>query len=423
MLDVKGLLVKGGMGGNGAVSFLHEKFRPNGGPDGGDGGVGGNVVVVAQRERATLSHLLRMREILAEDGGNGSGHDRTGKKGKSRSIVVPVGTVVWSVSADGEKVMLVTRGAKVVVARGGDSGRGNHRFVTSINQEPLLAEAGEMGEERAIVLEVKLLADVGIVGAPNAGKSTLLGAVTRAKPKVASYPFTTIEPVLGVAEHRGRQMLLLDVPGLIEGAHEGRGLGLEFLRHVERVQALVQMVDGSEEDVAGEYRRIRAELEAYPGGLMGKPTLVVLNKVDIPEVRAELDEKTAALAEASGEKPMVISGASGEGLDRLLDALLGFVPELSADGAEDEELPDEEPDEPTVRAKRERVTIEMDGEIFVVHCRQAERFAPTVSFGNWRSKMQFHGELERLGVITALGKAGVTEGATVRIAGRELEWE
>jgi GTP-binding protein len=218
-------------------------------------------------------------------------------------------------------------------------------------------------------------------------------------------------------------MLLLDVPGLIEGAHEGRGLGLEFLRHVERVQALVQLVDGSEEDVAGEYRRITTELEAYPGGLTAKWKLVVLNKIDMPEVRAELDEKIAALADASGEKPMVISGASGEGLEHLLDALLGLVPELSADDAEDAESPDEEPEEPTVRARRERVTIEMEGEIFVVHCRQAERFAPTVSFGNWRSKMQFHGELERLGVITALGKAGVTEGATVRIAGRELEWE
>jgi Obg family GTPase CgtA-like protein len=186
---------------------------------------------------------------------------------------------------------------------------------------------------------------------------------------------------------------------------------------------LVQLVDGSEEDVAGEYRRITTELEAYPGGLTAKWKLVVLNKIDMPEVRAELDEKIAALADASGEKPMVISGASGEGLEHLLDALLGLVPELSADDAEDAESPDEEPEEPTVRARRERVTIEMEGEIFVVHCRQAERFAPTVSFGNWRSKMQFHGELERLGVITALGKAGVTEGATVRIAGRELEWE
>jgi GTP-binding protein len=364
-----------------------------------------------------------MRVAVAEDGKSGVGRDRTGRKGKRRSLNVPVGTVVWEVDEEGGKTQLADLtepGMQVIGARGGEQGRGNHRFATATNQEPMLAEAGDAGEERRVLLEVKLLADVGIVGAPNAGKSTLLAAISRAKPKIADYPFTTIEPVLGVVDRRGRRLVVLDVPGLVEGAHEGKGLGLEFLRHVERVRTLVHLVDGTESDVASGYRRIAAELDAYPGGLSDKPRIVVLNKVDDPVVREAREEKTLALEAASGERVLVISGAGGIGLDALLDRMWELVPEekgaveVVAEVVAASEVP---------RRVREHVSVERDKEVFVVTCRQAERFAPKVNFGNWRARLQFHAELERLGVIDALEKAGVESGDTVRIAGCELEWD
>ena len=283
----------------------------------------------------------------------------------------------------------------------------------------MFCEIGISGEEREILLEVKVLGDVALVGAPNAGKSTLLGAISRARPKVADYPFTTIEPVLGVVTHKGRELVFVDVPGLIEGAHEGRGLGLDFLRHVERVRVIVQLIDGGVENVGEEYRRIATELTAYPEGLDDKPKVTVINKIDIPEVREDLDAKLSALRDASGSEPLAISGASTEGIQELLDRLLPLVPDE----------PDVEPEAPPVlepvdnHVRRERVTVDRDEEVYVVHCRQAERFAPMVNFANWRARLQFHAELERLGVIVALEKAGVGSGDTVRIANKELEWD
>ena len=236
---------------------------------------------------------------------------------------------------------------------------------------------------------------------------------------MADYPFTTIEPVLGVVTHKGRELVFVDVPGLIEGAHEGRGLGLDFLRHVERVRVIVQLIDGGVENVGEEYRRIATELTAYPEGLDDKPKVTVINKIDIPEVREDLDAKLSALRDASGSEPLAISGASTEGIQELLDRLLPLVPDE----------PDVEPEAPPVlepvdnHVRRERVTVDRDEEVYVVHCRQAERFAPMVNFANWRARLQFHAELERLGVIVALEKAGVGSGDTVRIANKELEWD
>jgi GTP-binding protein len=422
LLDTKHIHIKAGKGGNGAVSFLHERFRPRGGPDGGEGGWGGSVYVVARKGMSTLGHLHRINRIVAEDGRNGGGRDRTGRKGKDRLIEVPLGTVVWREHSAGDRELvadLVKPNVKIPLARGGSPGRGNHRFASPTNQEPLLAEAGEEGEEFLAFLEVKVLGDVGLVGAPNAGKSTLLSIVSRAKPKIADYPFTTLEPVLGVVYHKGREIVVVDVPGLIEGASEGRGLGREFLRHVERVKVLVHLVDGSVENVGEEYSRVAKELDAYPG-LREKPVVPVLSKIDVPGVKEALGEKLKALAEASGDEPLAISSATTEGIDALLDRVLPLVPEPVEDeealGHEDEEIE-------VVKPRRQNPRIHRQGEVFVIEHEPLERIAPMVNFNNWKARLQFHGELERLGVIDALEKAGVESGDTVRIAGIDLEWD
>lgn len=414
--------MRAGKGGNGAISFLHEPYKPRGGPDGGDGGWGGTIYLLPRSGVSTLGHLHRQFKIYADDGKNGGGRDKTGKKGKDTTLEVPLGTMVWQESEDGGRdqiVDLVVPNRKVAIARGGAPGRGNHRFVTSINQEPLLAEAGEYGREMLIFLEVKVLGDVALVGSPNAGKSTLLSVISRARPKIADYPFTTIEPVLGMVYRKGRELVFVDVPGLIEGASEGKGLGLEFLRHTERVRVLVHLVDGTVENVGEEYLRVAKELAAYPGALDNKPIVPVLNKIDIPEVREQLAEKMAELEKASGQPPSKLSGVTGEGLDELLDRVLPLIP--VADEAETElaevEVIEEAP------PRRSQVWIDRDEETFVVSCKPLERFVPMVRFNDWRARMQFHAEMERFGVISALETAGVKAGDVVRIANRELVWD
>jgi GTP-binding protein len=423
VLDNKHMQLRAGKGGNGAISFHSEPYKPRGGPDGGDGGWGGTIYLVPRKGVRTLGHLLRRFNVYADDGANGSGKDKTGKKGKDTIVEVPLGTVVWKENGDGTREQLtdlMIHNRKFAVARGGAPGYGNHRFVTSTNQEPLLAEGGDLGESMLLFLEVKVLGDVALVGSPNAGKSTLLSVISRARPKIAAYPFTTLEPVLGMVYHRGRELVVVDVPGLIEGASEGKGLGLEFLRHTERVQVLVHLVDGSVENVGEEYLRVAKELELYPGGLDAKPRIVVLNKIDIPDVRDQLAGKMAELVQASGQVPSVLSGVAGEGLEALLDRLLPLIPE--ADDTEDQE-PEPKQEMAVSSLRSRRVRIEHDGEIFVVSCAPLERFVPMVRFNDWRARMQFHAEMERFGVITALEKAGVQAGDTVRIASRELVWD
>jgi GTP-binding protein len=422
MFDLKDITTVGGKGGNGAISFLQLRRKPRGGPDGGDGGAGGNVVVVAQDNYNTLGHLARVYAVEAGDGGSGRGRDSTGKKGVSKKIPVPVGTIVWGIDEKGERLQLADlaeHGKTVLVARGGEPGRGNHRFVSSTNQEPLLAEAGVEGEVRELLLEVKLLADVALIGVPNAGKSTLISAVSRARPKIADYPFTTLDPVLGVAEWKGERVILLDIPGLIEGAHEGKGLGLEFLRHAERVSVLVQLIDGTAESWTAEFEYIDKELAAYPGGLSEKPRIVVVNKTDIPEVKARVARELPLLAAHSDGPPLAISGAAMDGTDVLLDRLIRLMPKGEPLLVEEIELAEES----APRGPHEKVRVEEDDGVFVVTCREAERFVPMVNFSNWRARMQFHQELAQLGVLDALEKRGVGSGDTVRIGSRELEWE
>ncbi len=319
-LDEAKIFIRSGDGGNGCVSFRREKFIEFGGPNGGDGGKGGDVIVEAVEGLNTLIDYRYQQHFKAKNGGGGMGKDRHGKNGADVTLKVPAGTQVYE--EDGETLLadLAQVGQRAMLARGGNGGFGNARFKTSTNRAPRHANPGQPGEERTIRLRLKLIADAGIVGLPNAGKSTFLAAVSAAKPKVADYPFTTLHPQLGVAEIDGRELVLADIPGLIAGAHEGAGLGDRFLGHVERCQVLLHLIDGTGEHAGKAYEIVRAELEAYGHGLTDKPEIVALNKADALTA-VHLKQQSARLARVAGKTPLVISGATGAGVPEVLRAL------------------------------------------------------------------------------------------------------
>ncbi|MFO8010400.1 MAG: GTPase ObgE [Dehalococcoidia bacterium] len=318
-----------GKGGDGCVSFRREKFIPFGGPDGGDGGDGGNIILVADESKSTLSDLKKRNYYRAGDGENGRGKGQHGKNGKTLWIRVPTGTVVRDASDEGGTVLgdLTIDGQNLVVVRGGRGGKGNQHFATSVKQAPRIAQRGEPGEEGQIILDLKLLADVGLVGKPNAGKSTLINAVSAARAKVGDYPFTTLEPKLGVVEIGYESFVIADIPGLIEGAHSGQGLGHEFLRHIERTRMLIHIIDGTVDDPISDFEEINRELFLFNPSLEKRPQLVVVNKVDIPSVR---ERKTDIEEPFSGEGIPVsfISAATGEGVDELMMKVMGALKEL-----------------------------------------------------------------------------------------------
>ncbi len=319
-LDQAKIHVRSGAGGAGAVSFRREKFIEFGGPDGGDGGRGGDVIVEAVPNLNTLIDYRYAQHFRAQRGHHGMGRNRTGADGDSILLRVPVGTQI--LDHDRRTVLhdLAQPGQRATLARGGDGGRGNAAFKSSTNRAPRRAEPGWPGSERWVWLRLKLIADAGLVGLPNAGKSTLLAAVSRARPKIADYPFTTLHPHLGVVRVDESEFVLADIPGLIEGAHEGAGLGHRFLGHVERCSVLVHLVDGTEADVASAYRTVRAELAAYSPLLAAKPEIVALNKCDALS-EAGIAARAAALAQASGGAVMRLSGATGQGTRELLRAV------------------------------------------------------------------------------------------------------
>ncbi len=323
-LDQAKIFVKSGDGGAGACSFRREKFIEFGGPDGGDGGRGGNVVIEAVANLNTLIDYRYQQHFRAEKGHHGMGANRSGASGASVVLRVPVGTQILDEENDQVLLDLITPGARHVLLRGGDGGFGNAHYKSATNRAPRRADAGWPGEERSVWLRLKLIADAGLVGLPNAGKSTLLAAVSRAKPKIADYPFTTLKPQLGVAQVHGEEFVIADLPGLIEGASEGAGLGHRFLGHVERCAVILHLVDGTVEDVVGHWRTIRRELEAYGHGLTDKREIIGLNKADAvpPE---ELAKKRQKLKRASKREVLVLSGATGKGVPEMLSALLGVI--------------------------------------------------------------------------------------------------
>ncbi|MEM7692890.1 MAG: GTPase ObgE [Pseudomonadota bacterium] len=321
-LDQAKVYVRSGKGGPGAVSFRREKYVEEGGPDGGDGGRGGDVYVEAVDGLNTLIDFRYQQHFRAGAGVGGSGRNRTGASGAHVTLKVPVGTVVLDEEKEQEIADLTAAGMRVKLASGGNGGFGNQRFKSSVNRSPRHANPGLPGEERALWLRLKLIADVGLVGLPNAGKSTFLSAVTAATPKIADYPFTTLHPHLGIAEIDTRRLVIADIPGLIEGASEGVGIGDRFLGHIERCPLLLHLVDASSDDVVADFCVVDAELAAYGAGLSQKPRLVALSKADAGD---DLGEKAAALSAASGRTVHQISAATGAGMTALLRALAEIV--------------------------------------------------------------------------------------------------
>ena len=418
MIDHLVIHVGSGSGGDGMITGRHSRNTPQGGPDGGSGGDGGEVSIVAHRGMNTLRRYGDGPRFIAGDGATGGPSKRKGRMGKSVCVQVPIGTEVW----DGAERLadLNSEGETVIVVGGGQGGRGNAAFVTSTNQFPLLSEKGEAGVSRTLRLELKLLADVGLVGAPNAGKSSLLAAISRARPKVAAYPFTTLEPVLGVVEHKGESFVAADVPGLVEGAHQGVGLGDEFLRHTERTRLLIHVVDGSTDDPMGVRSRVDQELRLFNESLGRRPQVIALNKIDMAAVSDRVPVLTGALA-SDGTAVVPVSAASGKNINALLDKVLEGLDRLKREEADEpapryadtlRPLPVEE--KPKVRRK--------DGG-FVVEDSSISRIAAMVDPDNWDAKLQFHAHLKRKGVVRALEEAGVSHGDTVRIGDMEWEWE
>jgi GTP-binding protein len=332
-LDEAKVYIRSGDGGNGCVSFRREKFIEYGGPNGGDGGNGGDVVVETVDGLNTLIDYRYQQHFMAKNGRGGMGKDRHGATGADAVLKVPVGTQIYE--DDGETLLadLTELGQRVMLAHGGNGGFGNARFKSSTNRAPRHANPGQPGTELTIRLRLKLIADAGVVGLPNAGKSTFLAAVSAAKPKIADYPFTTLHPQLGVVDADGREFVLADIPGLIEGAHEGVGLGDRFLGHVERCRVLLHLVDGTGEDAGEAYKTVRAELSAYGQGLTDKTEIVALSKADAMSAE-EIKQQVARLKRAAKKPPLVVSAVSGDGVAEVLRALLKVIEQARRDGVE-----------------------------------------------------------------------------------------
>lgn len=418
MFDEGLIYVRSGAGGNGMVHFHREKYVARGGPDGGDGGRGGDVVLVVEPTLNTLSAFQYKARYIAPSGKNGGPNNMTGRSADDLVVKVPPGTVVYD--ADSGEILgdLVEPGQRLVVCKGGRGGLGNQHFATSRNQAPRIGEKGVPAEERNLRLELKLIADVGIVGVPNAGKSSLLAAVTRARPKIADYPFTTLEPNLGVVDlEMDKNLVLADIPGLIEGAHMGTGLGFTFLRHIQRTRVIIHVLDGLSDDPLADFSQINAEMALFDPKLAEKPQVVVFNKVDLPDVQERWPRLKAALQKRGVKDPMAISAAAHQNLQPLMWRVYELV--QNAPVPETAEAlpvyrPAEDPREFSI--KREPKGWRLSGAAI-------ERAAAMTYWEHDASIRRFHHLMVHLGADEALRKAGIREGDMVFIGEYELEWQ
>lgn len=414
-VDHAKIYVRGGDGGNGIVAFRREKYVPMGGPSGGDGGRGGSVIFVADEGLTTLMDFKYRHHFKAVRGAHGQGKNMHGAGGEDLLVKVPVGTVIKD-DDNGQVIAdLTEHGQEAVVARGGRGGRGNARFATAINKAPSVSENGEPGEEKWIRLELKLLADVGLVGFPNAGKSTLIARVSAARPKIADYPFTTLVPNLGVVVTKSKESFVVaDIPGLIEGAHQGSGLGHEFLRHIERTRVLLFVLDTAQtegRDVLEDYRILRRELELYRPDLKERPYLIAANKLDVPEAQVNYERLQAEF----GDRVYAISAVSGLGVEALVEETFRLLQTVPRDMVVGEE--------PVVRRfeEEEPFMIANVNGVFEVSGKRIEKLLTMTNFNTDEGLQRFQRIVEKMGLEEALRKKGIKAGDTVKI--RDLEFE
>ena len=437
MIDTVRLNIKAGNGGNGCVSFLREKFRPKGGPNGGDGGDGGSAYIVGDPSLNTLLHLKFNSTFYVDRGQHGKGKDQRGGNGADTVIKVPVGTVVWRIDSDGpddkEFIADIVDETPQLVAHGGRGGWGNTHYVSSTNQEPMLSQQGESGDWVVLFLELKLLADVGLLAKPNAGKSTLISRCSAAKPRIADYPFTTVEPILGVVTTRGQEFVMMEIPGLIEGAHDGVGLGDQFLRHAERARVYVHLIDGLSPDPVADFHMINRELREFNPMMAEKPQVIAVSKMDVTEVRERREELAFVLQEeitdSAGEKPAIffISAVTGEGIDDLLGQIVKLLNVLP------KEVPLAMPEPelvaatgslrgPGSRGGRTGNSFHVENGVYVVQSEHLERLSARADLRDYRVMLQLWREMTRLGIARRLEEAGIEAGATIRIGKAEMEW-
>lgn len=421
-IDSAKIFVKAGDGGNGIVSFHREKYIAAGGPDGGDGGRGGDVIFLVDEGLRTLVDFKYKRKYIAESGENGGAANCSGKSGKDLVIKVPPGTIIKDANTNRILADLTKPGQQVVLAKGGKGGAGNQHFATPTRQVPSFAKSGDAGEEFHVILELKLLADVGLVGFPNAGKSTILSSSSAAKPKIADYPFTTLEPNLGVVNLEGiTSFIIADIPGLIEGAHEGIGLGHEFLRHVERTKLLIHVVDVAAVDGRDPYSdfvTINNELKQYNPKLAERPQVVAANKIDLPEGRENL-QKFADTLEKEGYKVFPISAATGGGMRELMLYAAEMLQKLP-----DTQITDDLEDEVVYSAAEEEpFSIRKEGKNYIVEGNWVRKIVGSTNFGIFESSQYFQRAIRAKGIVDALEKMGINEGDTVKMYDFEFEYQ
>ncbi len=414
--DEAKIYVKGGDGGNGVVAFRREKFVPRGGPSGGHGGKGGDVILQVDPQLNTLVHFKSQIHFKAERGQHGGGKNMTGASGQDLIVPVPPGTVARHAETGQLLADLTKPGQQAIVARGGKGGRGNSAFKSSTNQAPRIAERGLPGEALWLTLELKLIADVGLIGVPNAGKSTLLSVVSAARPKIADYPFTTLEPNLGVVVLDHRDLVMADIPGLIEGAHAGAGLGHQFLRHIERSRLLVHLLNGASPNPLADFDQINQELALFSQKLAHKPQIMVLNKMDLPEAQAHWPA-VQARAHKLELPAYAISAVTQQGVKTLLAALFDHLDQLAPEPLFEEETP--------------VFTLDQSDDFFEIHQLsdgwqvtgpRIERLAFQTQWDSYEAVMRAYRILEKMGVHDALREAGVQPGDTVFLHNVELEW-
>lgn len=420
-VDIAKINIKAGKGGNGSVAFRREKYIPMGGPDGGDGGDGGSIILVADEGLRTLMDFRYKRHYQAENGQDGRGKKQYGSDGKDLVLKVPAGTLVKDEETGIVLADLKTNGQKYVAAKGGRGGKGNVKFANSIRRTPRFAEPGTKGEAREIVLELKLIADIGLIGFPNVGKSTILASVTSAKPKIANYHFTTLKPNLGVVSiGEGHSYVLADIPGLIEGASEGAGLGHEFLRHVERTKLLLHVIDASgqeDRDPIEDFYKINEELKQYSDKLSRKEQIIVLNKLDLPQAQENLEK---IKNEFSDDYEIIeVSAATGKGLDalkkRAYERLLQIEDEI--------EFVDEEKVENFLdRKERDTIVVSKNDDCYLAEGEFLERLVDSTNFDDFESFSNFQKVLIDKGVIARLRELGAKEGDLISVCGVEFDF-